>query len=66
MLEGVVTTSVRNITADSDLLFRISDAEAELYDMYSNLTDECAVDYQISDSCSPTEKYIKISRWMVL
>jgi hypothetical protein len=43
-----------------------SDAGTKLYDMYSNFTDECAVDNQRSDSCSPSEKYIKISKWMVL
>jgi hypothetical protein len=43
-----------------------SDAGTELYDMYSNFTDETAIDNQRSDSCSPSEKYIKISKWMVL
>lgn len=43
-----------------------SHAGTQLHGMCSNFTDECAVDNQRPYSCSPTEKYIKISKWMVL
>lgn len=68
LVEGIVTASVRNIPwAVSNVQYQ-SDAGTELvrYVQYSNFIVECAVDNQRSDSSSPSEKYIKISKWVVL